>query len=888
MFSRLAEKLRALFRQQQIHDEIAAEREFHMAMTAAHLERQGLSESAAKREAASKFGRALPLHEDAFAARAAGLPIDVYNDFRFALRVLAKTPARTAAMLATLALGIGVNVAVFSITKWVLYEPLPFLHANDLVSIHQISKDGVEGVSYPNFEDWRTTSKSFESMAIYAADTSALRVGNQTQRSFGVIGSANLFPLLGVKPVRGRLFNSAEDQPHSPHVVLISDRLWRERFQAREDILGQTLALDGIDYRIIGIFPEQESFPIQKEGVDYSITISIDAEPSPWGGSVRMSRGFPRYDAAIARLLPGVSLQQAHSEMKLIAARIAGRHPQFDLQRGVQMAPAVDDAFGKVRPLFWILFSATCCVWAISCANVATLFLVEALGRSREFALRAALGAAQTHMIRQLLVESLTVSVLGGAAGLALASALVSGTRKLALLSAPRVANAHLDSTALAYAIGASLLAGLAFGLAPALLASRRDLSVSLKQFDSRAFAGKSIFTALRFQPGVILILAQVAICMVLCCAAIVLSTSFWKILHQPRGFDSNQVLTAAISLPVNAFPLGSDKVTQFYYQLLDEVRQTAGVTAASVAQSLPLSGQNNETQFEVVGGNTPQHMTTDLRFVDPSYFETLRIPLLHGSLPSLDDRRKTRPVAVVNEEFVRRFLSRGNAIGTRVLLGWGGAAPKTIIGVVGGIRHQALSAQIRPEVYVPIAQFPVTDLSLVIRTGGTTPRLAQQIRDVVHKFNQDATVDQFHTLDDYLILAAAPQRLLMWLLIAFSLNALALAAIGLYGSLSYAALARQREFGIRMALGSTATGVIGTVVRHGLTIVALGLILGILMAAATAPLLRSWLFEIEPLDAPSLFFACILLLGIASLACWLPARRASLADPSEALRANQ
>lgn len=888
MFSRIAARFCALFRQQQIHEEIAAEREFHMAMTAANLERGGLGESAAKREAASKFGRALPLHEDAFAARAGGLPLDVYNDLRFALRVLAKTPVRTAAMLATLALGIGVNVAVFSLTKSVLYEPLPFPHPDDLVSIHQISKGGLEGVSYPNFEDWRMGSRSFGAMAVYAADTSALRVGSQTQRSFGVVGSADLFPLLGVRPVRGRLFNPADDQPRSPHVVLISDRLWLERFQGREDIVGQTLALDGIDYRIIGIFPEQKAFPIQKEGVDYAITVSIDAEPSPWGGSIRTSRGFPRYDAAIARLLPGVTLQQAQAEMKLIASRIARQHPQFDLRRGVQMTSPVDDAVGNVRPLFWILFGATCCVWAISCANVATLFLVEALGRAREFALRAALGAARARMIRQLLVESLTVSVLGGAAGLALASALVSGTRKLALLGAPRVGNAQVDGAVLAYAAGASLLAGLAFGLAPSLLASRCDLAVSLKQFDSRALAGKSILRALRFQPGVTLILGQVAICMVLCCAAIVLSTSFWKILHEPRGFDSHRVLTAAISLPANALPAGSDKVTLFYYELLDEVRRTAGVTAASVAQSLPLSGQNNETQFEVVGENTGRHTTTNLRFVDPSYFETLRIPLLRGRLLSVDDRRETRAVAVVNEEFAKRFLGKGDAIGTRVLLGWGGNTPKTIIGVVVGIRHQALSAQIRPEVYVPIAQFPVSDLSLVIRVGGNVPRLAQQIRNAVHKFNPDATADQFRTLDDYLILSAAPQRLLMWLLIAFSSNALALAAIGLYGSLSYAALARQREFGIRMALGSTAGGVVGMVVRHGLAIVVLGLLLGLLMVAATAPLLRAWLFEIEPVDARSLFFACGILLSVAALACWFPARRASLADPSEALRANQ
>ena len=885
MWSRVLAKVRILFRQEQVHQEIAAEREFHLAMAAEDEARRGLSGEEATTQVAHRFGHALPMHEDAFAAKGGGLLSDSYSDLRFALRILTKSPTRTATLVATLALGIGVNVADFTALKAVVFDALPFEKSGALVTIHQISKDGLEGVSYPNFEDWRVLNKSFESMAVYASDSSALRVGDRTQRAYGAIISANLFRLLAVHPLRGKLFGDSEDQPHSPHNILISDRLWQTRFQRRADIVGQTLALDGARYRIIGVLAERAAFPIQNDGVDYWVTVSIDAETSSWGGSIRKSRGFPRYDAAIARLRSGCTLAQAQAEMKVISGGIARQHSQFDLQRGVQLRPAKEDVAGKVRPLFWILFGATCCVWAISCSNAATLLLVEALGRAREFALRASLGAARTRLIRQTLVESLTLSLMGGLAGVALASGLLAILRTLAALEAPRLEGACINGAVLAYAFGASVLAGLIFGLMPSLVAARCDLAGSLKQVARYQFSGSIVPKALRFQPGALLILGQVALSMVLCCSAAVLTSSFWNILHEPRGFDSSQVLTAAIALPGGAYPAGSPKVTRFYYGLLDKIRTLPGVTSASVAQSLPLSGQNNSTQIEIIDGGTPRNTTTNLRFVDPSYFRTLRIPLLRGNGFTVADNLERPPVGVVNEEFVRRFIRSGNPLTARVLLGWGGNAAKTIIGVVGGIRHAALQSQIAPEIYVPIAQFPVGDLSLLIRTAVTMPGLPQHIRDIVRDLDVNVTVDHIRTLDEYLLLSAAPQRLLMWILILFSTNALVLAAVGLYGSLSYATLLRKREFGIRMALGSPSEQVAGTVMRNGLALVGIGVVLGLLLTVAIGPMLRAWLFQTSSVDVKGFAAASLVLLGVTAIACWLPARRVALADPAETLR---
>jgi putative ABC transport system permease protein len=876
----LLRRLKAAFRPEAIHSEIAEERDFHIEMATADLIRRGIDPEQARKTARARFGSPMRMHEAGFDERGGGIFEDVLHDTRIAFRMLRKTPGKTAALVITVALAIGVDTAVFSVMKAVVLDPLPFSDSQRLVTIHQLSKGELEGVSYPNFEDWRAAARSFEGLAVYAPTNAIFTSDDHAQRLYGAVVSAGLFPLLRVTPLRGRLFTEAEDRRGAGLPLIITDALWRSQFQAREDVLGQTMTLDGANYRIVGIVPAATAFPIHTDPVSYWTTVSIDADPSPWGGSVRKSRGYPRYEAALARLKPGQTLAQAQSEMNVIAAGIAKQHPAVNLREGVRLAPAAEDVVGKIRPLIGTLYGAVFCLLAAGCANAATLLLVGAVARRREFALRTALGARAGRLIRQLMVESLAVAAMGGALGTLLAWTLVSAAAQIAPADTPRLASIHPNGTMLLYAIGLSLATGLLFGLAPALTALNPNPGDALKD-------GARSTGARHKGPGRTLIALQIALGMMLGCAAAVLTGSFWRILHTPRGFESHGVLTASLSLPPKAYPQGSEKVSQFYEGLLEDVRRLPGVESASAAESLPLSGQNNSTEVEVVGVQTANKASADLRFVEPAYFKTLRIPLREGRMFDARDSRKNDPVVLVNRAFAAKFLGGREALDAKLKLGWGGDAPKTVIGIVGDVRHNALGRESLPEVYVPMAQFPVSDMALVIRVSGEPASMAQPLRNLVRERDPLVPVEALRTLDQYLLLSAAPQRFLMWVLGGFALSVILLGAIGLYGALSYSTLCRSQEFGVRIALGSSAWGVMRLVIREGMAVAAAGLAMGLALTIAASRFLNEWLYETSPLDRTSLACAAATLTLVAAAACWIPARRATRVDPVTSLRGN-
>ena len=870
-------RARAVWRKEQVHGEISEEREFHIAMRTADLMRGGMSEESAQAAARGRFGPALRMHEQGFDVRGGGVLEDIAADARVALRIFRKTPAKTAALVAMLALGIGMNTAVFTFLKAVVLEPLPFSKSRELVTIHQIGKGQEEGVSYPNFEDWRAACRSFQALAVYAPDSSTLTAPARVQRVYGAVVSANLFHLLGVTPLRGRLFTDAEDEPGAGHSVIISDRLWRSEFQGRDDAIGRSLVLDGVGYQVIGVIPSELAYPIHRDAANYWISVAVDAAPSAWGGSVRKSRGYPRYEAAIGRLKPGVTVAQARAEMSVVAGNVARLHPAVDLREGVSVHAAIEDVVGKVRPLLWTLYGAVFCVLAVGCANAATLLLVGAAARRREFALRTALGARPSRLVRQLIVESLLLAFAGGAAGALLAWSLLGLFARIAPAETPRLSAVHPDAAMLFYAAAVSLLTGLAFGIAPAVAALPRNLVGALK--NTAGWRGSTL------RPGTILIAGQIALSMMLGCSTAVLTGSFWRILHTPRGFDPHHILTATVSLPSASYPPGSQKAARFYTDLIEKVSPGAEFEGVSAAQSLPLSGQNNSTQVEVAGIDESQKASADLRFVDPAYFRTLRIPLLEGRYPEAHDGHEQPPIAVVNHAFVQRFLHGREPLGAYLQLGWGGDAPKQIVGVVGDIRHDALGAQSRPEAYVPLAQFPLNDVALVMRMRGDTATAARALRAAVQALDATVPVENVRTLDDYLLLSIAPQRFLMWLLAAFAVSTLLLAAIGLYGALSYSTVCRRQEFGVRMALGSSAWGVMRLVLRHGLGVAAAGVLAGLLLVAVAVRFLRGWLYQTSPLDPASLAASGAVLMTVALLACWLPARRAARVNPVTSLR---
>lgn len=866
---------------EEIHAEIAAEREFHLEMATQELVRRGMSKAEAQETTRRKFGPALRIQEEGFDVRG-GVLTDIAQDFRIALRLLLKSPAKTLTLVATVALGIGINTAVFSVMKAVVLDPLPFPQSENLVAIHQVSKGISGGVSYPNFEDWRRSSKSFEGMAVYAPTSATLTTRDRAQRIFGATVSSNLLALLGVTPLRGRLFVPTEDLRGSGRPVVISDNLWHSLFQASEQAIGQPLTLDGVQFRVIGVIPAALAFPIESDALNYWTTVSVDAEPSAWGGTILTSRGYPRYEAALARLKPGVTAAQAQAEMSAIAAIVAQQHPDMNLKEGVRVGTAVEDVVGKVRPLLWILYAAVFCVLAAGCANTATLLLVGAIARRREFALRAALGARPSRLVRQLMVESLAVAVAGGACGAMLAWVLTGVFVKIAPPETPRLNAVHGDGAMLLYVLGLSLLTGLVFGVAPALASLRHDLVGTLKDGAVSPGAGPQ---AGRLRPGTLLIAVQIALSMMLVCSAAVLTGSFWHILHVPRGFDSHNVLTATISLPTASYPQGSEKVVRFYADLIAEMQRVPGVVAASAGQSLPLSGQNNSTSVQVAGASDAGRQAADLRFVDPAYFSTLRIPLLSGRFLEAADGRGQPEVVVVNRTFAERFLWARNPVGARLRLGWGGDGAKVVAGVVGDIRHNALGSAAGPEVYVPLAQFPLNDLALILRTEGNASAVAQVLRERVGRIDASLPVEDVRTLDKYLQLSAAPQRFLMWVLVAFAASTLLLAAIGLYGALSYSTACRRHEFGVRMALGSDASGLMRLVLGEGLKIVLCGMMLGLALTAAASRFLAAWLYETSPLELRSLACAGATLMIVAVAACWLPARRAARVSPAISLR---
>ncbi len=877
MLSRLWRRMRALGRADSLYREMDEEFAFHLQMRAEELSRS-LPEETARREARRRFGDLSRLSEQGHDVRGAGVLADAAGDARLAWRAICKSPAKSAVLIATLALGIGINTAVFGVVKSILLDPLPFPGSARLITLHQVKRGEVEGVSYPNFLDLRAASRSLSDIAVYAPVTATLQEGGRARRVSGVVASANLFRVLGVQPVLGRLFLPEEDL-RGARSMLISDSFWRDGLQQRADVLDLSLQLDGKLFRIAGVIPSRLAFPVSAEHVDYWTTVSLDAEPSPYGGSVAASRGYPRYDAAIARLRPGVDLPGAQAELNQIARNISRADPRRAAGLQFQARPALQEVVGNVRPILLLLYGAVFCVLAVACANAATLLLVSAAARRREFAVRAALGAKPARLVRQLLVESLVIAICGGTAGITAAGVLAHLFVKIAPPETPRLAGFHLSWTALVYSLAISTATGLLFGAVPALALRRRDLASSLKQGMRTLERGSS-----RLRPGTLLIALQIAVSMMLACSAAVLTGSLLKILHTPRGFDSHGVLTAALSLPVESYPPRSTAVLRTYDRLLGELRRLPQVESVSLAQSLPMSGQNNSTMVEVAG-SSQKEAATDLRFVEPAYFRTLRIPLLAGRYLSEADTRDRPNVVLVNQAFASRFLSGRDPQAVSITLGWGGDAPKQIVGVVGNIRHGAFSESAAPEAYVPVAQFPLNDMAVLLRARGNPYAAAAALRERVRQIDPAIPVEDVRTLDDYLRLSASPRSFLVWVLAAFAASALLLAAIGLYGVLSYSIACRRHEFGVRMALGSGRWSVMRLVLREGLAIAAAGVLAGLGLTLAASRGLARWLYDTSPTDSASLACAAAVLLAAAVAACWAPARRASRVDPIASLR---
>ena len=816
------------------------------------------------------------------------------SDLRYAFRQLWKEPRFTIVAIVALALGIGANSAIFSVVNAVLLKPLPFPAPDELVAWGSLEKDsvredGFNSVSYPDFFDFRAGNKSFAQLATFRQNSLALTGEGPAQSLHNLTVSGNFFDALGVRPQLGRTFRLEEEKagggPDGLTVVLSHD-LWVRQFQSDRAIVGKSITLSGVAFTVVGVMPPGFQFPLDADPTEVFTTFARDAQTSDGTKPVTEQRGNHN-TRGIGRLKPGVTIAQASTELRTIAAGLARQYPESNTGFSAGAASLREDMVGEVARGIYVLFGAVGCVLLIASANVANLLLARATVRRKEIALRAALGASRGRIIRQLLVESVLLAGIGGACGLLLA---VWGTDLLVALvpkTIPRAAEIHLDGAVLAFTFLASLGTGIFFGLAPALQASRLDLRTALND-TTRGTSGGAGQHRLRNA----LVVAEVALALLLLTGAGLLLQSFARLSQVHPGVQPERLLTAGISLPESTYS-SPEKIALFQDQLLTRVRALPAVSEASLVLPLPLSGSNMTTSFDVEERPKPegQQDVSPVRIAGRDYFRTMSIALQRGRLFDRSDDLKSKPVIIINQRFAEQFFPGQNPLGKRIRPGMSltdeDGPMREIVGIVGNVKHESLRRDFTPEMYVPATQFPVGFFVLVIRTATSQPAtLSNAVRDAAGQIDPGIPLTRVRVFEEYLAKSLARPRFNALLLSIFAGVALLLTAIGIYGVMAYSVAQRRQEIGVRMALGAQRGDVLRLVVGGGMKLTALGVAIGITGVFALTSVLKSLLYGVEAFDLLTLGAVAVLLGAIALLACLLPARRASGLDPMHALRA--
>ncbi|MBI2929233.1 MAG: ABC transporter permease [Verrucomicrobia bacterium] len=812
------------------------------------------------------------------------------NDLKFAFRQLLKNPGFTAVAVLTLALGIGANTAIFSVVNAVLLRPLPYPDSGRLVWLSERGLDWSGGaISYPNFTDWKTQQSVFERFGVYSWNNLTLTGKGEPVQLPGAQMSADVFAALRVQPAVGRVFNSGEDKPGAASVVVISHALWQNRFGADPGIVNQAITLDGRPCTVLGVMPAGFAFPSE---VDVWVPVGPLSAEASW-----QDRGNHPGLLGLARLKPGVTLEQARSELDTIAARLEQQYPESNKNRRVQADRLLDNRVGGVRRALWVLLGAVGLVLLIACANVANLLLARAAARQKEMAVRAALGAGRWRIVRQLLTESMLLAVIGAGVGLLLAHWGVGLILTLGRESIPRTAEIGIDGQVLAFSAAVAFFTGVLFGMAPAWQASRTDLQDALRD-TARGTTGARA----RLRHG--LVVAEVALTLVLLVGAGLLLRSFHRLLQVNPGFAYERVLAFRATLPERKYPADNQQI-QFYQTLLENLRALPGVGSASVASQIPLDDNSWDTGFLVEGQPEPpphERPSMQVHIVGPDYFRTMGIPVLRGrEFTEQDDRRHLQgsgresewgaglKAIVIDEEFARRHWPNLDPIGQRVRVPWGPREQQpvmTVVGVVGRIKEDRLSEQGgMVQAYLPFLQRPLRGMVVAVKSAQPPEALLSAVRQQVLALDPEQPIFEVRTLSEMRSRNIAPERLNLALLGVFAAVALALAVIGLYGVLSYAVAQRQREIGVRMALGAQPRNVLALVIGHGMRLALIGIGLGMLGALAITRVLRNMLFEVNPFDPLAFSLVTAILGGVALLACWIPARKATKVDPMVALR---
>jgi len=832
----------------------------------------------------------------------------VVNDLRFAIRSLLKHRAFTAVIVATLALGIGANTAIFSVVNAALLRPLPFPDPASLYLVWAYRPTSALPqlpLSLPNFLDVRARARSFQSLAVWTSfnDSRFSVTGGcaaadcEPEKAQYAIVSSNLFDVLGVRPEIGRSFNVRDDDRATSHGVIVSQRLWDRRYGGRRSVTGATITLDGNTLDVVGVLPAAFRFVNAPREPDVWLPLGLD----PFRDRV-YARGSNAL-GVVGRLRPGVQAPQAQRELTAIAADLEQRFPEFNRGTTLQLVSLRDQATLGIRRGLLILLGAVALVLLIGCANVANLLLARASSRYQEIAIRAALGASRPRLIAQLLAESLVLSVAGGAAGLLVAAWLVE-LPAVVSLSVPsvfvpyatRADEVGLDAVVLAFTFGVSLATGFVFGIVPALRASRPSL------YSALATRGYASSDPTRVRTRQVLVVAEVALALTLLVGAGLLLRSFANLRAIDPGFRADHVLTVDLNLPRARYETAA-RQAQFYDGLIDRVSALPGVRSAGGVEQLPLTGPQQMTDFRIMGAPPPRPGDEpDVVYgsVTPGYFSSMALVLRGGRVLNASDGAGAPRVAVINEAMRKRFWPNENPVGKRVALSiealrfdrpnapprldFEGAA-REIVGVVADVRASAIADPALPAMYVPFAQRPVSNLTLAVRTGGNPVWLINPIRAAVRALDPDQPVSSAEAMSDIVAASVQQPRDRTTLIGVFAFVALLLAAIGVYGVMAYGVNERTREIGVRVALGADTGDVVRLIIRGALGMTSLGIVLGLAGGFMASRLLGSLLFGVEATDLPTFLGAAVVILVVAALASWLPARRASRVDPAVALR---
>lgn len=794
------------------------------------------------------------------------------RDIRFAIRLLFKSPGFTAVAILTLALGIGACAAIFSVVNGVLLRPLDYPQPDRIVVIRETNLPQLPefSVSPPNFLDWQKQTKSYSDLAAYSGDHINFTGEGEPQRLVGVKATADYFKVYGVQPVLGRTFSHEEDAAGKNHVVVLSNPFWQRVFGGEKNAIGKAVQLDGETYTVIGVAPPDFG---QASKVDLWLPMAFSPEERS-----NKYRGA-HYLQVAGRLKPGVTAAQANAELKLLAAQLARQYPDTNKNWGVFVTPMLDYSVRDVRTVLYVLLGAVACVLLIACANIANLLLARATGRHRELSIRAALGANRWRLVRQLLTESLLLALCGGAAGLLVAYWGLDALLALAPSDLPRASGIHLDATVLIFALVLSAATGIVFGVAPAWLAAHTDMNESLKQ-------GSRGSTDARGRLRGALVVVEVAFALVLLGGAGLLARSFMRLTHVDPGFNPQNALVMRLSLPEKKYEKPAQQVA-FADALLEHVRALPGVTEVGLTHTLPLLG-DWVLSFSIAGrppvapGDMPP---TNYYAVTPGYFRAMGIRLIRGRLFTPQDNAKTPHVAVINETMAKQFFPNEDPIGKQINVTNGPDTWRQIVGIVGDIKQYGVDKETTAQTYEPFAQHPFNTLNVVIRTSGDPTALIGSLRPVVYSIDKDQPVGSIEPLTKILSESIAKQRFAMTLLALFSLVALVIASVGIYGVMSYNVVQRRGEIGIRMALGAQTRDVLNLILGSGGKLVGIGLLVGLVATFLATRAMGSILFQTSAYDPFTLGAITLLLALVALVACLLPAQRATKVNPIEALR---